>query len=692
MTSVSSGGSTAGYGYEDYRLSTITHNGFSYTFGYDGYGNNTSVAVGGRTLTTNTFNLKAGLPAGSTYGNGDTVTYSYDNKERLVGKSFNGTPAVSYKYDAMGSLVETEDLLNNISFKTQYDLINRITGVTSSDGGEYRISYDDQNRIDATLEKIAGVTLKNEYQYSDTSIIEGVKLNGSQILTYDWDDLTRMTSRTLKLTAPFTTQYTYLKGSNAGGETTLVAEIKNGGETLSYTYDQFGNITSVSKNGAVVESYEYDGLNQLVKVTNGANVTEYAYDAGGNLTSVKLNGEVQDTYGYTDAGWKDLLTSFNGQAITYDEIGNPLAYRDGYQFTWQYGRRLSSISHNGDSISYTYDPDGIRTSKTVNGTTTKYHVMNGTLLGQTKGNDTIVFLYDEKGNKYGFDYNGTKYYYIFNVQGDVIGILNQSGSQIVSYQYDPWGKVLSVSGSEASTIGQINPIRYRGYYYDTETGFYYLQSRYYDPITRRFLNADGILGANQDLLSYNLFAYCSNNPINYCDPTGTIAGEIGAAIGLVAQVLFVVTVIAVVSYVATTPAAQRGWEGLADSIANGVSNIYNPVSGAFSASDSQAAEKDITLPKPPKPPAVFTVDPYDFNPNGLVRHVIIPIGEGDNGGIIKWEIPGTKIAVFEWDEDYRHGAHYHAMMPDWNNKHVDNMHYSPGTPVPEPWNSTYFGG
>ena len=167
-----------------------------------------------------------------------------------------------------------------------------------------------------------------------------------------------------------------------------------------------------------------------------------------------------------------------------------LTYRDGYQFTWQNGRRLATVSHGNDSISYTYNPDGIRTSKTVNGTTTKYHVMNGTLLDQTKGNDTIVFLYDEKGNKYGFDYNGTKYYYIFNVQGDVIGILNQSGTQIVSYQYDPWGKVLSVSGSEAATIGQLNPIRYRGYYYDTETGFYYLQSRYYDPITRRMINAD----------------------------------------------------------------------------------------------------------------------------------------------------------------------------------------------------------
>ena len=132
------------------------------------------------------------------------------------------------------------------------------------------------------------------------------------------------------------------------------------------------------------------------------------------------------------------------------------------------------------------------------------------LLGQTKGSDTIVFLYDEKANKFGFDYNGTKYYYIFNVQGDVIGILNQAGQKIVSYTYDPWGKVLSVDGSEASAIGQLNPIRYRGYYYDTETGFYYLQSRYYDPTVRRFLNADNILGANQNILSYNLFAYCSN--------------------------------------------------------------------------------------------------------------------------------------------------------------------------------------
>ena len=166
--------------------------------------------------------------------------------------------------------------------------------------------------------------------------------------------------------------------------------------------------------------------------------------------------------------------------------------------------------------------------------------MNGTLLGQTKGSDTIVFLYDEKANRYGFDYNGTKYYYIFNVQGDVIGILNQAGQKIVSYTYDPWGKVLSVDGSEASTIGQLNPIRYRGYYYDTETGFYYLQSRYYDPEVRRWINSDGYISSiGGDIRGYNMFAYCMNNPVTLSDNTGNwpffaVTAVIGAVVGAVA--------------------------------------------------------------------------------------------------------------------------------------------------------------
>ena len=126
---------------------------------------------------------------------------------------------------------------------------------------------------------------------------------------------------------------------------------------------------------------------------------------------------------------------------------------------------------------------------------------------------------------------------MYNGLGDVMEILDKDGNAVVSYLYDAWGAPISVTGPMASTLGAQNPIRYRGYYYDTETGLYYLQSRYYDPVVGRFLNADGLLGANGDLMSYNLFAYCSNNPVNMSDPTGEIAAVTAAFICLTAAVI-----------------------------------------------------------------------------------------------------------------------------------------------------------
>ena len=121
---------------------------------------------------------------------------------------------------------------------------------------------------------------------------------------------------------------------------------------------------------------------------------------------------------------------------------------------------------------------------------------------------TLYYLYDESGSVQGFIYNNNYYYYQKNLQGDVIRILNYSGNVVVEYTYDAWGKVLTTTGTLASTLGQYNPFRYRSYYYDTETGFYYLQSRYYDPVVGRFLNADHaeLIGANGDAQGYNLFA------------------------------------------------------------------------------------------------------------------------------------------------------------------------------------------
>ena len=127
------------------------------------------------------------------------------------------------------------------------------------------------------------------------------------------------------------------------------------------------------------------------------------------------------------------------------------------------------------------------------------------------------FLYDESGNAYSFVYNGTQYYYVRNLQGDVVKILNTSGAVVASYTYDAWGKV----SNSGNIVGLYNPIRYRGYYYDTDTGFYYLQSRYYDPAIKRFINADGYINANGDILGFNMYAYCGNDPINHIDKTGT---------------------------------------------------------------------------------------------------------------------------------------------------------------------------
>ncbi|MDT8716237.1 RHS repeat-associated core domain-containing protein [Clostridium sp. 19966] len=123
--------------------------------------------------------------------------------------------------------------------------------------------------------------------------------------------------------------------------------------------------------------------------------------------------------------------------------------------------------------------------------------------------------------------NGVEYYYIRNGQGDIIGLFDKAGATVASYTYDTWGKLISIkdgSGADitnnTASVGYKNPYRYRGYRYDTETGLYYLQSRYYNSDWGRFINADGDIGVQGNLLSHNLFAYCKNNPANGVDSEG----------------------------------------------------------------------------------------------------------------------------------------------------------------------------
>ena len=244
------------------------------------------------------------------------------------------------------------------------------------------------------------------------------------------------------------------------------------------------------------------------------------------------------------------------------------------------GRQLKSANKNGTSLSFVYNSDGIRLSKTMGSTTTKY-LLNGTqILAQKTGSTTLCFFYDQQGNRVGMaDSSNHFYYYLYNLQGDVIALADAStGKLAATYTYDAWGKIVKINGIDPeevaeSSIAKINPFRYRGYYYDQETGFYYLNSRYYDADTGRFINADSFVSTGQGVLGNNMFAYCGNNPIVGVDPTGEFIDTIFDVISLGMSIAEVVA----------RPADPWAWAGLAGDLIDlipGVTGVGETVHAA----------------------------------------------------------------------------------------------------------------
>ena len=335
--------------------------------------------------------------------------------------------------------------------------------------------------------------------------------------------------------------------------------------SFQYTYNADGTIASDGESNDIPRYYSYDKLGQLTFVSDDNNDLRYTYnyDSAGNIKSVSVQGVYHDwedynnTYTYGNTSWADLLTTFNGQNIAYEgqsfnsstgavtgtvQSGNPISYYNGsrWTFSWQNGRQLTSASKSGTSISYTYDLNSLRTSKTVNGVQHNYVYASGKLLRETYGNTILDFSYGLNGAPYSLTYtNGSDspvtYYYITNLQNDVMYLVDANGTNVAEYKYDPFGKVITATGS----MGEINPIRYRGYYYDSETGFYYLQARYYDPTICRFINADFAEYSSTSVLGdCNLFAYCGNSTTLNDDQNGEfwhiiVGAVIGAVVGAV---------------------------------------------------------------------------------------------------------------------------------------------------------------
>jgi len=527
------------------------------------------------------------------YNDGTTYHYDYSSDNALTRQyATDGsgiTEQYSYQYDSLGRLIHSRQSTADGALiqvtQHMYDDANRMTSQTWQFGtGLYHQQYSytgvkadgaTDSSVDGTISAITTTipgrsAITSEYKYNDLRQLKSKSVtvpdqNGKQTKVYDrsytYDRIAADSGCNWMGTRLASTGYTF--GSNS--------------RSFTYTYDDSGNITKVVTAGtkvpkaATLKEYGYDAQGQLVSEKNGSGTTFlYAYDTAGNIRSITKDGTVTKSFGYTNPSWPDLLTSVTANGTTKDVLhegqsqtsdlpssGNPITYYNGkdYTFTWTKGRQLASATVDGKQVSYTYDMSGVRSGKQVyttsnqRTTTYTYTTLSGKVMRQqweTRNSDDTVyqamqsleFVYDDGNQPFAMIYKHGQttelYYYVLNAQGDVIALLNANGALVASYNYGAWGNYSvhdkdGKKNTSTSFIGHINPLRYRGYYYDRETRLYYLQSRYYDFANCRFINADAYATTNAgSFLSCNMFAYCGNNPVNRADQSGTFWKEIGS--------------------------------------------------------------------------------------------------------------------------------------------------------------------
>ena len=594
-------------GYTDDLLSSLSHTNTSgktttYSFVYGAADLQTAVNIGSRNLVSNAYNSGTWTLSSQTYGNGDYWKYFYDNMDTLTSRftncSDNEGIGFYYTYNGKGKLVRIEmksvtiadgavtggTLLSSENYL--YDGSDRLIRVVETDGNnvvkhDFSWTYDAKENVTALTESIGGKSFSYTYAYDDDSRPTTFGYGDvTKQITYDGHGRSSGTTVKNGSRTVLGTGYAY-RDVDSTYTTTQVKSVTNsyGGKTanFNYTYDANGNILSVSGDQTV--TYEYDDLGQLVweKNATAGKAWNYTYDNGGNILSrteyaCSGSGTVSGSgtttsYTYGDAEWGDLLTAYNGEAISYDGIGNPLSYR-GWTMSWQGGRQLASMTKGSNTLNFAYNESGLRTSKTVNGVAHSYIWQGSKLAADITGEYALYFHYDSAGDVIGFTRtaNGTdtEYFYVKNLQGDILKVITATGTEAAAYTYDAWGKLLTSSGDMAD----VNPLRYHGYFYDTETGLYYLKSRYYDPEVCRFINSDGYNSTGQGILSANMFSYCLNNPINYQDSSGaTVSIILGAGLGIAA----IISTIAAVSAV-DTAGLEKLVSDIGYEIANSVRN------------------------------------------------------------------------------------------------------------------------
>ena len=532
-----------------------------YALAYNEFHNLESIGIDGKTekLIQYTYKNGNGRLKEMKYANGDTMKATYNAIGQMVAETWydkNGVETARYKYvyDGEGNIVRSIDIKAEKEYNYEYEE-GRIIRATEADielTGEIvtakvivntvKYYYDAEGKMTKKVITPEGGSAQTiYYETNDDSTTVKFSAGGRTVTSHSkTDSFGRKVFDELQLGTGFVSrQFSYMPGAiteahrekqkiKSTATTQLVSQIAlSDGRTISYEYDNEERIIKVddSINGTV--EYTYDALGQLKTETKNNQTTKFEYDNYGNITAkgiVDANGNIAEatkiSYVYGNDSWKDLLTSYNGQEIHYDTQGNPLTYL-GRTLTWEKGRQLKKlVKSDGTVIDYTYNANGIRTSKTVGGVKHTYTLDGTKILRETWGSNTLIPLYDNEDSVCGILYNGTPYYFIKNLQGDVIAIVNKDAETVARYSYDAWG-VCTVT-LDSVGIATINPFRYKEYYYDSETALYYLQSRYYNATVGRFLNSDDIenLEYLNGPLDLNLFTYTVNCPIILTDGCG----------------------------------------------------------------------------------------------------------------------------------------------------------------------------
>ncbi len=466
--------------------------------------------------------------------NGETTTYTYDSHGRMTSQAVGGQ-SISYTYDLNGNQLTMTDSTGTTV--REYDGLNRAVTKTVPGIG---ISYYDYDIIDSVGEgEVAETTTDPKGNittkvYDRAGRLKEVRTeNGTTTYTY-YDNGAKQSvvypdgSREVYTYYPDNTLHTL---TNRKPDSAVI-------DTYSYTYDAANNqTTKVDARGTT--SYTYDDLNRLETVSEpNGKVTIYTFDMAGNRAAETVTQPVYDsvysTYSYNEQNrLMEILTWANGiqtetVIFTYDNNGSQLTvskavYEEVYG--WQsptvtineydlFNQLIKTTTPDNKVITNTYDGEGKRTAKDVDGETTRYLYEY----------DKVILELDGEGGQKARNVHGTSLisrdvegltgYYFYNGHGDVTVIQDVYGNQLALYYYDAFGNPETVQESV------YNPYRYAGYMYDEETGTYYLMARMYDPETARFLQEDTYRGNPNDPLSLNLYTYCHNEPIMYTDPDG----------------------------------------------------------------------------------------------------------------------------------------------------------------------------